>query len=1198
MKKNFTFLLFAMSFYFTKAQVATSLGPGNWNDPTKWSIGVVPNSSNCTSISIVHTITVTANATIDVPIAIGNISGGSGKILVNAGINFTIDYAAFINTANAKLVINVGGALENKGNCYINAAVEVLGAGQIIQNTTAAIITMDGSDGTAATSIPDGTSLLKIGSQQGSFIAGTLKFLQPPYGATSVTFESAASTNPFPTSSLSLFFGGTTTPTTLNTDGFVIKQPSNLLFNMIVGDVTIDNTTGSGGGQKVSMKPLNLYCKNLTILDGELRADNTTGFANTIAFSSFLYNTGTLTCYSLLYNGNNGSNIDGTGTFRNNITAPTASVNSLTVQNNGSIPFSVDVPNFSVNGLTLSTGILSINNNNLTINTGVSGLTVSTPSSTKYIATAGTGKLIIKQPAGTIITTVIPIGTSTNYAPLSILQISNSPAEDFSFSAAPLTGVNDVTQTNGVKWQILEATTGGNNLTVQFGKASSVGANFAESIADVYNDNAGTWTKVTNPNYQYYPTQATFKHQPLGNATLAERGFFTLATGKGISNTGQNAVFSTSTGNWNTPSTWAGGIVPANGDLVVVKTGHIVTVNAFTNSIKNLENNGTININASQGLFVGNLDGDNATFMNNGTLTIGSGFLYISGELYSSGTFSKTAGGMFVDPNSGTASTSLQNTTRRFSSPYAVELRGTNTVVGDINFRDPFIAGSSVTAYMNAFTNTNFSGINYIYGDNSSLASSGQFNDYLLQVTSSDNLFFNLGSEVNNTMIVDPASGSVNCNNVTINSGNIDRGASQTDIFYVYGNMQLNGNFNFYQVGFYAGSNKTLSGTGSLFVQRLVMSLSGGADLNCTLGGTLTVPGGGLLTLTSGRLILNNTDFVCNLPTTPVGSANSFIVTNGTGKVKALQNVNTVRYYPIGASTTSFTPIQITGAASGHTADSFYVSVKPNVIRNPLLGNAILGEVVDRTWDITEKVAGGSNVNLTAQWNVAEELVGFNRNACYIAHYTGAIWDVITATAATGTGPYSITRNGVTSFSPFAVTSSTTSLPLNWLNYNGIVTNNYATLYWNVVESNVKLYILQSSIDGIGFNNVKTIISYGNGNNNYSLKDDVLLKYSKYYRVQQVDINGSTTYSKIIKLSPNTKINFSIVSNNSNKNLVVIFNNSSLINSEFKIFNSIGQILIKEKINATTENINISKLNPGVYYLYINNNSPEKFIKQ
>jgi hypothetical protein len=64
---------------------------------------------------------------------------------------------------------------------------------------------------------------------------------------------------------------------------------------------------------------------------------------------------------------------------------------------------------------------------------------------------------------------------------------------------------------------------------------------------------------------------------------------------------------------------------------------------------------------------------------------------------------------------------------------------------------------------------------------------------------------------------------------------------------------------------------------------------------------------------------------------------------------------------------------------------------------------------------VTEAVAGGSSLTMTSTWNGTDELPGFNRAKTGISYYDGVGWDMLNTQtlAASGAGPYTITRNSV-----------------------------------------------------------------------------------------------------------------------------------------------------------------------------------------
>jgi len=152
-----------------------------------------------------------------------------------------------------------------------------------------------------------------------------------------------------------------------------------------------------------------------------------------------------------------------------------------------------------------------------------------------------------------------------------------------------------------------------------------------------------------------------------------------------------------------------------------------------------------------------------------------------------------------------------------------------------------------------------------------------------------------------------------------------------------------------------------------------------------------------------------------------VGSSTSHVVTNGPGKV-TIEKMNASRgtvLLPIGTGTS----FHETGILNNGTSDTFSVRVENGVASNYVgetQGTAITEKAVNTTWHIGETTPGGSDVALTFRWNASQELANFNRSTAKIGHYNGSGWDMFTS-ALSGSGPYTLQTNNVTSFSPFIV---------------------------------------------------------------------------------------------------------------------------------------------------------------------------------
>src|SRR6185503_17951029 len=102
--------------------------------------------------------------------------------------------------------------------------------------------------------------------------------------------------------------------------------------------------------------------------------------------------------------------------------------------------------------------------------------------------------------------------------------------------------------------------------------------------------------------------------------------------------------------------------------------------------------------------------------------------------------------------------------------------------------------------------------------------------------------------------------------------------------------------------------------------------------------------------------------------------------------------------------------------------------VLQNVLANGLSGAPVTTHFANNSWVVTEAVAGGSNLQLIAGWDAADEpgggVANFNRAKVGIARYTaGTDWDLPASNvlAASGSDPFTRNRSNITSTGVFAI---------------------------------------------------------------------------------------------------------------------------------------------------------------------------------
>lgn len=201
-------------------------------------------------------------------------------------------------------------------------------------------------------------------------------------------------------------------------------------------------------------------------------------------------------------------------------------------------------------------------------------------------------------------------------------------------------------------------------------------------------------------------------------------------------------------------------------------------------------------------------------------------------------------------------------------------------------------------------------------------------------------------------------------------------------------------------------------------------TVSIGGDGSVTLGSDIMVQG--ILNLVSGYLNTGNYNVEIGMSGSISGGANtSYVITgmNGSLSMHLTAGAPVATIFPVGTST-HLCPTAVllnSGSASGQV----YVGVAANVYAQGTSGVDISATqpVVDATWFIHSDITSNLNMLLTLMWEASAEVNAFDRNAAYISHNVSGSWDAVTTASANieSSGMYSMSRNSITSLSPFAV---------------------------------------------------------------------------------------------------------------------------------------------------------------------------------
>lgn len=243
---------------------------------------------------------------------------------------------------------------------------------------------------------------------------------------------------------------------------------------------------------------------------------------------------------------------------------------------------------------------------------------------------------------------------------------------------------------------------------------------------------------------------------------------------------------------------------------------------------------------------------------------------------------------------------------------------------------------------------------------------------------------------------------------------------------------------------------------------------------------------------------------------------------------------------------------------------------------------------------------GGFQTGLFTGANCSSLTVGTSGTAICANGASGTVTYNISNSAA-GTVYYIAMDGNAGSNCHFTVSGTNiVPLPIELLNFDALVkSNRQVEVFWTTAtELNNDYFTVQRTVDGISFEDIDEVKSSainGNSNNSlsYSIIDPNPLRGTSYYRLKQTDLNGSSTFSAVKKITieGSSKFDFSIQPNPSdldNTPYLHFFGGSKDVIA-LEIFNLTGrllstkQILLSEDGDAT---INLKhNFGSGIYFI-------------
>ncbi|HOZ31013.1 MAG TPA: T9SS type A sorting domain-containing protein, partial [Bacteroidales bacterium] len=170
-------------------------------------------------------------------------------------------------------------------------------------------------------------------------------------------------------------------------------------------------------------------------------------------------------------------------------------------------------------------------------------------------------------------------------------------------------------------------------------------------------------------------------------------------------------------------------------------------------------------------------------------------------------------------------------------------------------------------------------------------------------------------------------------------------------------------------------------------------------------------------------------------------------------------------------------------------------------------------------------------------------------------------------------------------------------LPIKLEYFEAELFNNSVELTWQTsAEINNDYFTIERSNNGIDFKVVTTIEGAGNSSEShfYSYTDANILSGISYYRLKQTDFDGKFEYSDIVSITSTSEAaiaetSIDVYPNPNNGNFSISINSDKI--TCYSILDSTGRIVSNGTLNSFENNIDISNMPSGIYFLMTGNSN-------
>lgn len=285
------------------------------------------------------------------------------------------------------------------------------------------------------------------------------------------------------------------------------------------------------------------------------------------------------------------------------------------------------------------------------------------------------------------------------------------------------------------------------------------------------------------------------------------------------------------------------------------------------------------------------------------------------------------------------------------------------------------------------------------------------------------------------------------------------------------------------------------------------------------------------LDLTDGALDLNaNILSITNSAAAAIDRASGYILSEDTdnlGRVNwAIGTDTNPHIFPFGNASAAYLPFtfDLSSGDAGIVSVATYPTGTDNTpypatVDNltDVSGNDVSANVVDRFFqvDLSGQTSPIADITFTAS---AFEVGSISD--LLAQRWNGSEWDAPLLGQANTAN--TVTVPNVSEFSPWIMVGSSFALPIELISFDAKYVDNYAVLKWvTAAEYNNDRFEVYKSDHTMNFHKIGEVKGAGNSSQmlNYSMKDRDMNSGISYYRIKQIDYDGSGTFSGVVAIT-------------------------------------------------------------------------------